>query len=305
MPLAAQKTGKAKMRNEREMMDIILTFAGNEDCIRAVTMEGSRLNKNAPADKFQDYDIKYIVTDMGKYTCGDDWLDVFGKRVMMQKPEAMPLFPPVWLEGSRRFSYLMTFEDGNKIDLGLVPVDELELYFEKADSLLKILLDKDNICPSIKEPSDADYHVKKPSEEFVDNCCNEFWHLSMYVTKGLCRNEQLYAIKHLDLMREQMLTMISWKTGIETSFSISVGKSYKYLDKYIPGETWETIKDMYKNGTIEDLWDSLIKCCGLFQETAEYVTKELNYKCPQYNKSMINHIKQYFPPDKVKKINIL
>lgn len=293
------------MRNEQEMMDALLTFAKNDDCVRAVIMEGSKLNKNAPADRFQDFDITFIVKDMEKYKTSDDWLDVFGKRVIMQKPEAMPMFPPDWLDKCHLFGYLMTFEDGNRIDLKLAPLDEINFYFEEADSLVKVLLDKDNICPSIPEPSDIDFHVKKPSDEFVDNCCNEFWHLSTYVTKGLCRNELLYAIKHLHLMREQMLTMVSWKVGIETFFSVSVGKSYKYLDKYISKETWEAILKTYKNDSKDAVWNSLIICCNLFQEAAKYVSNGLHYKCPEYNKNVINYIKQFVPPGKLDKIKIL
>jgi aminoglycoside 6-adenylyltransferase len=197
----------------------------------------------------------------------------------------------------------MIFEDGNKMDLTLAPLNEAKFYFDEADSLLKVLLDKDNICPSIPEASDVDFHVKRPSEDFVDNCCNEFWLLSIYVTKGLWRNELLYAIKHLNLMREQMFTMISWKVGIETSFSISVGKAYKYLDKYISKEAWETIIKTYKNDTIDGLWDSLIMCCDLFQETTLSVSAELKYKCPEYNKHIVKYIKQFFPTDKIEKIN--
>jgi aminoglycoside 6-adenylyltransferase len=286
------------MRTEQEMMDIILTFAKDNDDIRVVTMEGSKLNKNAPVDKFQDFDIAYTVTDIEKYKSNDNWLDVFGKRAIMQKPEAMPMFPPNWLGKCNKFSYLMTFEDGNKMDLTLVPLNEFNFYLEERDSLFKILLDKDNICPAINEPSDIDYHVKKPNEDFVDNCCNEFWHLSIYVTKGLCRNELLYAIKHLDLMKEQMFTMFSWKVGIETSFSISIGKSNKYLSKYISEEMWEKIIKTYKNDTIDGIWDSLIMCCNIFQEITKFVSEKLSYKCPEYNKSVINLIRQYFPENK-------
>jgi aminoglycoside 6-adenylyltransferase len=194
------------MRDEKEMMDLIISYATNDDCVRVVTMEGSRLNKNAPRDRFQDFDVRFIVTDMEKYQNNDDWLDVFGKRVIMQKPEAMTMFPPTL---GNWFSYLMQYEDGNRIDLTLIPFDEMEKYFAGADTLTKVILDKDAICPRLNEPSDTDYHVKRPSFEFVDDCCNEFWWLSTYVTKGLCRGELLYAIKHLDMMREQMLTMIS------------------------------------------------------------------------------------------------
>jgi len=92
-----------------------------------------------------------------------------------------------------------------------------------------------------------------------------------------------------------MLIMVSWKVGIETSFSLSVGKSYKYLNKYVSQETWETITSTYKNDTIDSVWDSLLVCCNLFQEITNYVTKELNYKCPEYSKNVIKYIKQFLP----------
>lgn len=289
------------MRSEQEMFDTLLGFARDDECIRAVAMEGSKLNKNAPKDIFQDFDITFFVKNNKKYKCNDDWLDFFGKRVIMQKPAEMPLFPPDdWLGKSKTLIYLIIFEDGNKIDLKLTPLNELEAYFKESDSLCKVLLDKDNICPLIPEPSDIDFHIKKPSEEFVDNCSNEFWWLSAYVTKGLCRNELLYAIEHINLMKKQLLTMISWKVGIETSFSLSVGKSYKYLDKYVSKETWETLTRAYKNDTIDSVWDALILCCNLFQEIEDYVSKKLGYKCPEYNKNVIEHMKKNIPKNKLK-----
>jgi aminoglycoside 6-adenylyltransferase len=278
------------MRNEKEMTDLIMGFAGSDERIRVVTMEGSRLNVNAPKDRFQDYDITFIVTEMASYRKSDEWLDVFGQRVMMQEPENMALFPPTL---GNWYTYLMTFEDGNKMDLKLVPLNELEEYFAKVDSLVKVLLDKDGICPKIDEASDIDFHVKKPSAEFVDNCANEFWHLAFYVTKGICRGEILYAIKHLDLVRSQMLTMISWKVGIETSFSLSVGKAYKYLDKYVPSQTWVSIIKTYKNDSLKSIWDSLLICCDLFSQTSEFVAGRLGYKCPEYGKKMLPFVKQF------------
>jgi len=97
-------------------------------------MEGSRTNINVPKDDYQDYDVSFIVTDMDSFTKNDDWLDVFGKRIIMQKPEAMDLFPPEidW------FSYLMIFEDDIKIDLSIIPIGLLDKYL-KSDKLLKIL----------------------------------------------------------------------------------------------------------------------------------------------------------------------
>ncbi len=51
------------MRTEREMYDLILGTAQADERIRAVYMNGSRTNANAPRDIFQDYDIVYAVTE--------------------------------------------------------------------------------------------------------------------------------------------------------------------------------------------------------------------------------------------------
>jgi aminoglycoside 6-adenylyltransferase len=210
----------------------------------------------------------------------------------MQKPEAMSLFAP---ELGNRFSYLMLYDDENRIDLILVPITDLPEHFDETDSLTKVLLDKDGICPKREPPSDKDYLVKKPSAEFVDDCCNEFWWLSTYVTKGLCRNEILFAIKHLEGMRNQMLNMIAWKVGIETRFSVSVGKAHKYLQKYVSEKLWQDILKTYRNDTSENIWRAMLLCCALFKDATDFVCERLNYSIPVYSVNMLKYVRKYVP----------
>lgn len=279
------------MRTEKEMMHLILTFAKNDPRIRVVGMEGSRANVNVTKDEFQDYDISYLVTDMESFKKDDRWLDYFGKRIIMQKPEAMSLFTPTL---GNWFSYLMLFEDGNRIDLKLVPIEELDLYLSR-DKLLKILLDKDNRIKKPVVPTDEDYHVKKPSPEFFDDCCNEFWWVSTYVTKGLLREEILYATEFLNLcVRPNLLRMMAWKLGIETDFSISVGKSYKYMEKYLSKDVWRRLLSTYKNSTYEEVWNALFECHSLFRETSKFVAKELGYRYPDYDENVTKYIRKLY-----------
>ena len=77
------------MRTPEEVMDAILDFARQNDNIRIVGMEGSRVNRNIPMDSFQDFDVTYFVTNPGQLTGDDGWLSRFGKIIMMQKPEDM------------------------------------------------------------------------------------------------------------------------------------------------------------------------------------------------------------------------
>ena len=74
------------MRSEKQIYEMILNFAKSDERIRMVTLEGSRTNVNIPADDFQDYDITYFVTDIQSFTADDSWLNVFGERLIMQKP---------------------------------------------------------------------------------------------------------------------------------------------------------------------------------------------------------------------------
>jgi len=268
-------------------MDLILNFAHRDERIRVVGMEGSRTNVNVPKDRFQDYDITFVVTEMESFLKEDGWLDYFGKRIIMQKPEAMELFPP---EFGNWFSYLMLFEDGNRIDLTLVPLAELDLYLQ-SDKLLTVLLDKDARVPQIPVPTDVDYHVKQPSAQMFDDCCNEFWWVSTYVAKGLCRREMLFSVEHLNsYVRPMLLKMLAWRVGINTDFSFSVGKSYKYLDKYLEPDIWDQLLQTYPKGTYDAVWEALFVCHKLFRQTAKYVADQLGFTYPDYDEKVSKYI---------------
>ena len=43
------------MRTEKEIYDLVLNFAFQDERIRIVTLEGSRTNVNIPKDNLQDY----------------------------------------------------------------------------------------------------------------------------------------------------------------------------------------------------------------------------------------------------------
>ena len=275
------------MRTEKEMMHLILSFAQKDDRIRIVGMEGSRTNIHISKDSFQDFDISFLVTDLKSFQTDDRWLDYFGQRIIMQKPEAMSLFPP---ELGNWFSYLILFEDGNKMDLTLIPLEELALYL-KSDGLLTILLDKDRRIAAPPAATDRDFWVQNPSPEYFDDCCNEFWFVSTYVCKGLCRREILFASEHLNfILRPNLLRMLGWKVGIETGFSLSVGKAYKFLGQYVDSQTWGQLLSTYRNDSYPNMWDALEKCHILFREAAHFVADSLGYCYPDYDRKVSGYI---------------
>ena len=274
------------MRTEQEMYGLILDFARRDEHIRVVAMNGSRANPNAPRDALQDYDIVYVVTELDSYLADDAWLEVFGRRVIMQKPDAMELFPP---EGRNRFAYLMQFEDGNRIDLTLLPLEALAPYL-KEDSIIRILLDKDGRVSALPESSDRDYWIKRPTPGMFDDCCNEFWWLSAYVAKGLARNELPYAIAHLSYMRDQLMTMLSWQVGLEKGFTFSIGKQFKYLQQHVSDAAWQRLCATWNAGSPAASEEALVGMLVLFREVSKDVAERFGYSYPDYDAKVSDYL---------------
>lgn len=274
------------MRTEKEIYDLVLNFAFQDERIRIVTLEGSRTNVNIPKYNLQDYDITFFVIDMGEFLKSDDWLSVFGNRIMMQKPEDMELFPPE----EKGFSYIMLFDDGVKIDLTLLPVSMLEEYLTR-DKLVKIMLDKDNMIKTEIVPTDEDYYIKCPTERKFDDCCNEFWNVATYVSKGLLRGEILFAIDHMnEVLRHELLRMISWYVGTEKGFNFSLGKNYKFLDKHISKELWDNLLNTYSMSSYEEMWKSFDLCLCLFKKISKKVADSLGYNYPDYDENVTKYL---------------
>lgn len=281
-------------RGEQEMLELFVDFARRDERIRLAVLEGSRTNASVPRDHFQDYDISYFVTDMDSYQRDDRWLDVFGERAMLQKPEAMELFPP---ELGNGFSYLMLFEDGVKADVTLYPAGDAAAYFAESDGLVEVLLDKDGLAPADVAAGDRKYWIRRPTVREFDDCSNEFWFVSTYVAKGLARKELLYAVDHLHLhTRPNVLRMLSWQAGAERGYSFSVGKNYKYLDRYVPEDVWETLLSTYRTHDIPALWRALFICFDLFRASSAEVARRLGYQVPDYDAAVRRYIVRTFQP---------
>ena len=280
------------MREENEMMNLFKNIVMNDDTIRLSILDGSRTNTNIPKDDFQDYDISFFVTNMESYKKDDLWLEVFGDLIFMQKPEDMELYPS---ELGNWFSYIMYFNDGIKIDLTLIPLNELDDYLSNSDGLMEILIDKDNRINKKIDPSDKKYWIKKPSEQEFDDCCNEFWNVSAYVAKGLLRKELFFALDHFNqILRPELLRMMSWEVGIREGFNFSIGKNYKFINNYLPKAELEKLINTYSQSGYIESWESFKLCCELFRAYSKEVASSLGYKYPMYDEKMTNFTRNIY-----------
>ncbi|MFC2028752.1 aminoglycoside 6-adenylyltransferase [Chloroflexota bacterium] len=264
------------MRTEKEMLDLVINTARDDDRIRAVILNGSRANPNAPPDPFQDYDIVYIVTDPLPFRKNMEWIAGFGERMILQIPEDMQ--DPPQVEDSR-FTYLMQFMDGNRIDLSICPLVLLDDVLK--DSLTIILLDKDDLIPLLNPPTERDYFPKPPTTRAFDDCCNEFWWVSIYVAKGLWRSEILYALKFYEsTLRVELMKMLTWLVGVKTDFRSNPGKYGKYMQQYLPAEMWDLLLKTYPGANSDEIWAAFFVMCDLFRYAARQVADHFKYTYP-------------------------
>lgn len=79
------------------------------------------------------------------------------------------------------------------------------------------------------------------------------------------------------VVRKQLEKMLSWKVGIITDYSVSVGKSAKYMYKWLSEQEWKIYLKTYCGADVNDIWQSVEIMCSLFKETAAWVAEALQY----------------------------
>lgn len=258
------------MRTESEMLNLIIQAAYDDPRIRAAYLEGSRVNPNAFKDIFQDYDVVYIVNETRSFIEDKSWIDRFGERLFMQYPEDT-VYSNDNVEES--YGWLMQFKDGNRLDLHVTRYDKAKRQLE----LFKVLVDKEGLFTVKEQMNDEIYWIKKPTEDEFLCTCNEFWWCLDNVAKGLWRDELPYVLDMLDFnIRPMLKRLLEWKIGIDYDFSISAGKSCKYMKTLLP-EYYQRFLNTYVTAEKEAIWQAVFDMCELFDEVAQWIAKQFMF----------------------------
>lgn len=271
------------MRTETEMLDVVLKTAETLQ-VEAVAMSGSRTNQKTSKDEFQDYDVVYVVENLDELITDLSWLDRFGKRIIEQE---------VTLGHSRL--YLMLFEDGNRIDLALCPKDRIKEWVD-SEAGFTVLEDPNGLFEPYS-PSPQRFWTNPASAIDFENACNEFWWVSAYVVKGICRNQIIYAIDHLyGICQQEFLKILAWQVASARG-KVDIGKNYKYLFQYLPAEKEKEFSNLLDFSSIEKLSQSLLATMQLFHREAQRLAQKLGF---DYDKEVAEKMIEY-AEERVKK----
>lgn len=251
------------MRTETEMFNVILQTAKVLQ-VDAVAMSGSRTDTKASKDEFQDYDVVYVVDDLDNLTSDLSWLDQFGTRIIEQHN----------VLGNRRL-YLMLFEDGNRIDLTLCPTEYIQEWVD-SEAGFTVLEDKKGLFESFF-PSPQRFWTSSASAIKFDKACNEFWWVSAYVVKGICRKQVIYATDHLyGICQQELLKLLAWQVAADKG-TVDVGKNYRYLFQYLPAEKEKQFIALLDFSDQKSLTKSLLATMELFHQEAQFLAHKMGF----------------------------
>ena len=257
-----KKRGK-HMRTETEMLDLISQTAKILQ-VEAVAMSGSRTDTKAPKDEFQDYDVVYVVDDLDNLTSDLSWLDQFGTRIIEQHN----------VLGNRRL-YLMLFEDGNRMELTLCPTEYIQEWVDSEADYTVLKDEKGLFVPY--SPNPQRYWTSPASAIEFDKACNEFWWVSAYVVKGICRKQAIYATDHLyGICQQELLKVLAWRVAADKG-TIDIGKNYKYLFQYLPAEKEKEFSALLDFSSVEKLTQSLFATMELFHQEAQFLAHKMRF----------------------------
>ena len=252
------------MRTETEMLDVILKTAETLQ-VAAVAMSGSRTNPKALKDEFQDYDVVYVVENLDELISDLSWTDQFGKRIIEQEVRL----------GHRRL-FLMLFEDGNRIDLTLCPKEHINEWVG-SEAAFTVLVDEKGLFESYS-PSPQRYWTSPATEKDFKKACNEFWWVSAYVVKGICRNQVIYATDHLyNICQQELLKILAWQVASDRGV-VDIGKNYKYLFNYLPAEKEKEFSALLDFSSLDKITQSLLATMEFFHQEAQYLANKMGFE---------------------------
>ena len=258
------------------MLNLILQIAKKIQ-VDAVALSGSRTDGQAPKDKFQDYDVVYVVEDLDTLTRDLAWLDQFGTRIIEQHN----------ILGNRRL-YLMLFEDGNRIDLTLCPKVHIKEWVESEADFTVLEDTKGLFVPYSLNPQR--YWESPASEIDFEKACNEFWWVSAYVVKGICRKQVIYATDHLYcICQQELLKILAWQIASDRG-AVDIGKNFKYLFNYLPIEKEKEFSALLDFSSLDKITQSLLATMEFFHQEAQYLAQKMGFK---YEKEVAEKMMRY------------
>lgn len=265
------------MRDNNTIMMAILQIAKNDNRIRAVFQTGSRVNPQTKRDPMQDYDIIYCVRDVKDFILDGTFMDSLGPAIIVHKPDSLKTLGRNFQE---TFRYNVLFEDGVKIDFTFYPVEKISNLIT-TETLLALLMDKDNLITQLPQSSDVCYRASRPTKNEFEEAAGEFFFKVVELVPYLYRKQEVgafYAYKDvLDLLNR----MLTWYLTDEKDYKVSMGKNYRDIVKHLDMPLKGPYNDAYPVLNIDRMWKSVFAAMAIYRKVGLSLAERLGYNYPK------------------------
>lgn len=182
----------------------------------------------------------------------------------------------------------MLFEDGNRIDLTLCPKEHIQEWVD-SEAGFTVLVDEKGLFESYS-PSPQRFWTSPASETDFEKSYNEFWWVSAYVVKGICRKQVIYATDHLyGICQQELLKILAWQVARDRGV-VDIGKNYKYLFNYLPVEKEKEFSALLDFSSLDKITQTLFATMSTFHREAQDLAQKIGL---DYDREMAEKMIDY------------
>ncbi len=264
---------ETELLNVNTRMDLIAAaiadWALPREDVKAAVVVGSQTRADAPADRWSDLDVILLVDDPEPYARDETWVAEFGRPVLtFLEPTAV---------GDQRERRVL-YEDGEDVDLPLIPVAALERIYRSEDlpQLLargyRVLVDKIGLSERLREVATTTTPPGPPSQRELTELANDFWYHALWSAKKLRRGEVFVAKECIDAyLKARLATLMSWHAR-SLDDSLDTWHGGRFLERWADPGALAALETAYARYDVRDvaraLWATIDLWQGLEEETA-------------------------------------
>jgi aminoglycoside 6-adenylyltransferase len=267
---------------QSNVIEKLVRWGEAEPLLRAAILTSSRAIPHAHTDRFSDYDVILILTNIDSFFADRSWLDAFGSVLALYRD------PLIVERGFQRSAYVTQYDDGLKIDFNLWPVELLRQIVAEPqlprefDAGYQVLIDKDHLTVGLKSPSYRAYIPTSPTESDYHDKIESFFLDTTYVAKFLWRDD-LMAAKHIlenSLKQDHLRPMFEWRIEIDHNWSLKLGPYGRGLKQWLRQDLWADLEQTYTGAESESNWTALFQTINLMRRVAIEVGEAMGYRYP-------------------------
>lgn len=260
----------------------LVAWGESQPDIRAMLLTSTRAT-DAPTDKYSDYDVILICTDVAARYARREWLTAFGEVVI----DWWDPLQPDKDTGLVSTGNIVYYTGTRKIDFTLWPAEVAVLLAERLTPELEagytVLLDKDELTREWPHPTGTAYAIALPDCDRYREAVNDFLIGVPYVATAMIRGEILPGkwVLDYDMRYEYLLPMLKWYAVVLHGRDVRIGNTGKGLQGLLPDHVLSRLEKTYAGMEVQGNLAAMDEMITLFHEVALSVGDAIGCEYPQ------------------------